>query len=126
MLNNFTLGLTLSLAAAAAVFSVVGVSAAQADFTLNARGLLADSSSASLRPPTGAKMNQKGLAAIKSMGGQPGASSLPASDGPSNLAQMEADNMLRSPASTETRLFNNLLSHSGETPTNDLLRPPPK
>jgi hypothetical protein len=122
MPNNFT----FSLAVAAGVFGVVGVSAAQTDFALNASGLLAESSSASLRPPAGARLNQKGLAAIKAVGGQPGASALASSDVPSNLAQVDVDNMLRSPVSTESRFLNNLLSRSGETATNDLLRPPPK
>jgi hypothetical protein len=121
MRSNFILG----VAAIAAVFGAGGVAAAQMDLSLNASALLANNA-ASLRPPAGVGLNQKGLAAIKPVGAQPGVSAATSSDMLSSLARVDTDNMLRSPDSTQNQLINNLLSGSREVTNDDLLRPPPK
>jgi hypothetical protein len=121
MRSNFLLSLT----AIALGFGIAGVSAAPID-SLRAGTMQANSTAGFVRPPAGAGLNQKGLAAIKPAGGQSSASNMASNDLRSSIAKMGTDNMVRRPDSAENRLVNNLLSGSSKAATSDLVRPPSK
>jgi len=115
----------LSLTAIALGFGIAGVSAAPID-SLRAGTMQANGTAGFVRPPAGAGLNQKGLAAIKPAGGQSGASNLSSNEVRSSIAKMGTDNMVRPPDSAENRLVNNLLSGSSKAATSDMVRPPSK
>jgi hypothetical protein len=119
------------LAAIAVGVSIVGASAAPMDMALSAGATHAGDTAASLlQPPAGSGLNQKGLAAIQSTGGQLSVSAIVANPAAFNIGKAEAVNAFFSPQdSLENRLSNTLLLSPDKVradTTNDLLHPPSK
>jgi hypothetical protein len=118
------------LAAIAVGVGIVGVSAAPMDLTLSADATHASSTAASLQPPPGFQLNQKGFSAIGPTGGQLSVSALASNLGHYSAVRTDtANNLFNSPDSLQNQLSNDRMPSPDKFrtgATNDLLRPPPK
>jgi hypothetical protein len=118
------------LAAIAVGINLVGASAAPMDLNLSANATHASGATASLQPPPGFQLNQKGLAAIRPAGGQLNVSAISSDLGQYSVGRTDtANNLFNPPDSLQGQLSNDQMLSPDKLrtgATNDLLRPPPK